>query len=46
VRRLVELHGGEVEARSEGLGLGSEIVILLPVGPSGETISRHESGIP
>jgi len=31
VRRLVELHGGEVEARSEGLGKGSEFVVRLPV---------------
>jgi len=31
VRRLVELHGGVVEARSEGLGKGSEFVVRLPV---------------
>ncbi len=31
VRRLVELHGGRVEARSAGLGHGSEFVIRLPV---------------
>ncbi|HEX7025774.1 MAG TPA: ATP-binding protein [Gammaproteobacteria bacterium] len=30
-RRLVELHGGSIEARSEGLGKGSELVIRLPV---------------
>ena len=30
VRRLVELHGGEVEARSEGPGQGSEFVVRLP----------------
>jgi len=30
VRRLVELHGGHVVARSEGLGLGSEFVVSLP----------------
>jgi two-component system CheB/CheR fusion protein len=29
-RRLVELHGGTIEARSEGLGRGSEFVIRLP----------------
>ncbi|HSK76429.1 MAG TPA: chemotaxis protein CheB [Thermoanaerobaculia bacterium] len=31
VRRLVELHGGSVEAHSEGLGKGSELVVRLPV---------------
>jgi CheY-like chemotaxis protein len=33
VRRLVELHGGRVEAHSDGLGLGSEFVIHLPAAP-------------
>jgi signal transduction histidine kinase len=32
VRRLVELHGGQVEALSEGLGLGTEVVIRLSAG--------------
>lgn len=31
VKRLVEMHGGAVEARSEGLGSGSEFVVHLPV---------------
>jgi len=30
VKRLVELHGGSVEARSAGLGHGSEFVVRLP----------------
>ena len=31
VRRLIEMHGGSVEARSEGTGKGSEFIIRLPV---------------
>jgi PAS domain S-box-containing protein len=31
VRRLVELHGGMVEAHSDGPGRGSEVLIRLPV---------------
>jgi signal transduction histidine kinase/ActR/RegA family two-component response regulator len=30
VRRLVELHGGTVEAKSQGLGKGSEFLVTLP----------------
>ena len=30
VKKLVELHGGRVTARSEGLGKGSEFVVWLP----------------
>lgn len=31
VRGLVALHGGSIEARSEGSGLGSEFVVRLPM---------------
>ena len=31
VRSLVQMHGGSVEARSEGPGLGSEFIVRLPL---------------
>ncbi|HUP29539.1 MAG TPA: hybrid sensor histidine kinase/response regulator, partial [Usitatibacter sp.] len=31
VKALVELHGGDVEARSEGLGRGSTFIVRIPV---------------
>lgn len=31
VRRLVEMHGGTVEAKSDGVGKGSEFVVRLPI---------------
>jgi CheY-like chemotaxis protein len=31
VKRLVEMHGGRIEARSERLGKGAEFVVRLPV---------------
>ena len=57
VRHLVELHGGSVEARSEGEGKGSTFAISLPVAGPGEsdevapvpaaTVSRASlSGLP
>lgn len=39
-RWLAELHGGSVEAASEGVGLGSAFTVTLPIGP---TPSRTES---
>jgi len=33
VKRLVDMHGGSVEARSEGPGKGSEFIIHLPLLP-------------
>ena len=34
VKQLVELHGGTVEAKSAGLGQGSEFVVRLPIDQS------------
>jgi PAS domain S-box-containing protein len=46
VRGLVELHGGGVEARSEGPGRGSEFIVRLPssaaVPPSGDAEAEAE----
>lgn len=46
VRSLVELHGGTVEARSEGIGKGSEFIVRLPVAPSAQPLARVQSGAP
>jgi signal transduction histidine kinase len=35
VRTLVQMHGGEVEARSEGIGRGSVFTVRLPLLPGG-----------
>jgi PAS domain S-box-containing protein len=43
VRRLVELHGGRVDARSPGLGLGSEFVVELPALPASLDDGRLET---
>lgn len=37
VKRLVEMHGGRVEARSEGPNRGSEFTIVLPTQPARAT---------
>jgi signal transduction histidine kinase/ActR/RegA family two-component response regulator len=36
VRELVRLHGGTVEAKSDGVGCGSEILVRLPAPPTVE----------
>jgi CheY-like chemotaxis protein len=34
VRNLVALHGGSVDVRSDGVGLGSEFAVTLPIDPA------------
>jgi len=44
-RRLVELHGGRIEAQSEGVGRGAEFIVTVPVVPA-ETEEGRSTGIP
>jgi signal transduction histidine kinase len=37
VKTFIEMHGGSVVARSEGLGKGTEFTITLPLAPPAET---------
>ncbi len=41
VRRLVEAHGGQVEARSAGTNLGAEIIVRLPLVEASAERSEH-----
>lgn len=43
VKGLVELHGGNVQARSAGLGKGSEFIVRLPIDPA-PTARREATG--
>lgn len=40
VKSLVEMHGGSVDVRSEGAGRGSEFVVRLPLGTTGQAVPR------
>jgi PAS domain S-box-containing protein len=49
VHQLVQLHGGSVEARSEGIGHGSEFIVRLPLltpaaAPAGPVPAASASG--
>jgi signal transduction histidine kinase/CheY-like chemotaxis protein len=41
VRRIAELHGGGVEARSDGPGRGSEFIVRLPAIPAPPVAARE-----
>lgn len=44
VRSIVEMHGGAVEAQSDGLGRGSTFIVRLPVAPPSSTSPRAMLG--
>jgi PAS domain S-box-containing protein len=46
IRKLVELHGGRIEARSEGPGRGSQFVVTLPLATADEAASPHAGPAP
>lgn len=46
VRKIVELHGGSVEARSEGPGTGSEFIVRLPCAPVSTVAESERTGEP
>lgn len=48
VKSLVEMHGGTIEARSEGNGMGSEFIVRLPIDENAEVASadhRESHGV-
>lgn len=46
VQRLVELHGGTVEARSDGAGMGSEFCVRLPIKVKLPALQGNSQGRP
>jgi len=42
VKSIVEMHGGTVEARSAGLGQGSEFVVRLPAAPGESALAARD----
>jgi PAS domain S-box-containing protein len=45
VKNLVEMHGGTVQAASDGLGTGSEFTVRLPILRSGDTVPSEMSHV-
>jgi PAS domain S-box-containing protein len=46
VKRLVQLHDGTVEARSDGLGAGAEFTVSLPLELEPKALSQRTPGAP
>jgi signal transduction histidine kinase/CheY-like chemotaxis protein len=45
-RRIVELHGGRIEVRSDGLGAGAEFTVTLAVLPATTEVEAESSRVP
>jgi PAS domain S-box-containing protein len=45
-RHLVELHGGDIQARSDGSGRGTTVRIRLPIATGGESVARAPVSAP
>ena len=45
VKQLVEMHGGLVEARSEGSNQGSEFIVTFPLLQNGELLKRSNAKV-
>ncbi len=46
VKRLVQMHGGTVEAHSKGMGAGSEFVVQLPIAKRPATVEAPRQASP
>jgi PAS domain S-box-containing protein len=46
VRRIVELHGGTVNATSDGLGRGSQFVVRLPLAQMAQASQSAQADVP
>jgi signal transduction histidine kinase len=44
VKRLTEMHGGSIEARSDGEGQGSEFIVRLPILSKPDLLSARDRG--
>jgi len=46
VKSLVEMHGGTVEATSDGMGKGSRFTVRLPILQAGDVVHAEATGFP